>query len=298
MSFRSILRECTPPILVRAVRSVLKPPGDPIVRKTVRCVELIMRDSHNLPRYVAEHPLYDTALPAFVAFLIERTKQRVFFVDIGANVGDTAALVAAATGPDHVSFLCVEADDEFFSFLQENTKNLEVQACHVIAGANNRIDNAVIRSAGGSAAVVLGIGDPKQVIRVDDLIDGRPVDLIKIDTDGFEYEVLSGLSDTLTKQNPYLFVEFSPRHLQRYGQVAPSTVLSLLQSYGYISTIVYDNLGHPLGVFDLESDHLSRLTQYCIIKRTYIDILLSKGRIPLMEFYEHDLCRYPISALP
>jgi FkbM family methyltransferase len=263
----------------------------------MRSVELIMRESHNLPRYIAEHPFYDTVLPAFAVFLTERVERRLFIVDIGANVGDTAALVAAATGPDHVSFLCVEADDEFFSFLQENTKDIEVQACHVIAGANNKIDNVEIRSVGGSAAVVVGTGEPKQVVRVDDLIDGRLVDLIKIDTDGFEYEVLNGLSDTLNNQTPHVFIEFSPKHLRKYGQVEPSAVLSLLQSCGYISAIVYDNLGYPVGVFDLGGDSISYLDKYCAIKGTYVDILVSKTINLIMEFYEYDLHRYHIAAL-
>jgi FkbM family methyltransferase len=296
VAFRTILRECTPPILVRAVRSALRPSGDPVVRKTVRGVELLMRDSHNLPRYVDQHPLYDTALPAFVRLLVEELGRPIFIVDVGANIGDTAALVAAAAGADNIFFLCVEADDEFFPFLKENTKGLKVQTVHAIAGADNRVALAETRSTGGTSAVVLGSGESKNVVRIDDVIAGRSVDLIKTDTDGFEYEVLKGLSDTLTKQAPYLFVEFHPPLLRQYGNVDPSAVASLLLAYNYCWALAYDNLGNPMGLFDLNGEQFRYLVRYCEIKHSYVDLLLSKAKAPLLKFYERDLGRYTTSS--
>jgi hypothetical protein len=260
VAFRTILRECTPPILVRAVRSALRPSGDPVVRKTVRGIELLMRDSHNLPRYVDQHPLYDTALPAFVRLLVEELGRPIFIVDVGANIGDTAALVAAA------------------------------------AGADNRVALAETRSTGGTSAVVLGSGESKNVVRIDDVIAGRSVDLIKTDTDGFEYEVLKGLSDTLTKQAPYLFVEFHPPLLRQYGNVDPSAVASLLLAYNYCWALAYDNLGNPMGLFDLNGEQFRYLVRYCEIKHSYVDLLLSKAKAPLLKFYERDLGRYTTSS--
>jgi len=280
--------------MARAIRALLKSNDDPIVRKHVRGVELTLRESHNLPRYVDFHPYYDTALPVFATFLFREARRKISIVDIGANIGDTAALVAAAVGPENVSFLCIEANDEFIPFLKENTGKLEVQMVHAIAGAESRIAAAELRSTGGTSAVVLGTGASKPIIRVDDVIDGRPIDLIKTDTDGFEYEVLKGLSDTLAKQAPYLFVEFHPPLLHQYGNVAPLTVASLLQNYGYTNALAYDNLGFPLGLFDLGGDQFRYLAEYCKVKHSYVDLLLSKTKAPLLRFYEHDLRRYVV----
>ena len=51
------------------------------------------------------------------------------------------------------------------------------------------------------------------------------IDLIKIDVEGFEYQVLIGAKDTLTKYNPIIIIESFNDKFEK--------VNSLLNKYGY-----------------------------------------------------------------
>ena len=51
------------------------------------------------------------------------------------------------------------------------------------------------------------------------------IDLIKIDVEGFEYQVLSGAKKTLAKYNPVIIIESFANKFEQ--------VNSLLNSYGY-----------------------------------------------------------------
>jgi FkbM family methyltransferase len=52
----------------------------------------------------------------------------------------------------------------------------------------------------------MGTGESLPVIRLDEIVGSDPVHLIKIDTDGFEFHVLQGLTETLSRDSPYLFM--------------------------------------------------------------------------------------------
>ena len=69
------------------------------------------------------------------------------------------------------------------------------------------------------------------VARGDDVLDGAKVDLIKMDVQGWESEVLRGLSQTL-RCNPGLTVyfEYWPEGLRRAGERLSSPVDILRQS--------------------------------------------------------------------
>jgi hypothetical protein len=53
---------------------------------------------------------------------------------------------------------------------------------------------------------------------VDTLVSGVDVALLKIDTDGFEYEVLDGSRRTLQASRPLIFLEFHPELIRRPGR--------------------------------------------------------------------------------
>jgi hypothetical protein len=61
---------------------------------------------------------------------------------------------------------------------------------------------------------------------------GLEPDLLKIDVEGFEYEVLLGARGLLARRKPPICLELHLGLLERRG-VAPRQVVELLQSHGY-----------------------------------------------------------------
>ena len=83
------------------------------MRYRIGSVELELPLSHELPFYRHDHPRYDRQLGAIAAELGGPV------VDVGANVGDTAAAIRAESG---VPILCVEGDPRFFALLERNAR--------------------------------------------------------------------------------------------------------------------------------------------------------------------------------
>jgi len=267
---------------------------DVIVQRRIHGAELLLPLSHALPRIVADHPFYDSALPNFASFLRGTSSEKITIVDVGANVGDTAKLIAAATGADQVRFMCIEADESYLSLLRRNTAGLDVSIHNVIAGATTEEAHAtLLRTGRGTSSISIG-EEARPVVSLDDLVGNASVDLIKIDTDGYEAEVLRGAARLLTQGSAPCFIELSPWHIKTYGKVAPAEITNLLRSAGYTSAILYDNVGIPLGLFDLGDNAIHNIIDYCLVKQNfYLDILVAKDRELLVRFHDLDMRRYP-----
>jgi FkbM family methyltransferase len=277
------------------IKKLILPLGDPVVRKVVHGVELHLPLSHDLPRYVGQYPYYDTILPNLAKFLLkyEVGERKLVFVDVGANVGDTARLVSAKTGKDRISFICIEADEIYLPLLWQNTQDLSITVHNVIAASRTEdLDGSFVRDHAGTSSIIPG-KERRRAVALDELISNQNIDIIKIDTDGYEAQVLSGLSLTLARTDPLIFLEYSPRHLVRFGKTEPIKVLEILGTAGYRYAIIYDNRGHPMGFSELTSQAIHNLTAYClVVPGFYTDLLLTKDPDLLLRFYDWDLNRY------
>jgi FkbM family methyltransferase len=134
-------------------------------------------------------------------------------VDVGANIGYYTILLADKVGKKGKVY-AFEPDSTSFDILEKNIKA-------------NKLENVVaIKAAAGSREGKLelykseeNLGDHKlygkgkkeivKVIRLDDFIKEK-VDLIKIDTQGWEPEVIEGAKEIIKKWKPVMFLEYSP----------------------------------------------------------------------------------------
>jgi FkbM family methyltransferase len=249
---------------------------DPVVRHELpdrRSVLLHL--SHNYPYYKAAHPYYDTSLGRLASF-IEAQKGTLAMVDVGANVGDTLwQLPAESRG----RFLCIEADDKYFPLLELNTRGQDsVLSVKAICDERDRESNVTLVQKAGTSYISESGGSVKQHHQTLDQIvtstDFRP-NLVKIDTDGYDYKVLRGARDLLRNQRPVLFFELSPKHLVKAGE-DPVSIFGVLDELGYKYVFFYDSYGFPVvRVAASAKEQLSQLLAYAATKyEFYFDALL------------------------
>lgn len=285
MRLVDIARELTPPLFWRALaqakRSISRR-NDKLVLRTVHGVALLMDAEHALPVYAGTYPLYDTALPSFASFLVQHQSRAITVVDVGANIGDTACLIAAVAGRDNVRFVCVEADDAYLPMLRHNTAQLNAELVEAIAGRRSGIVKlASSRSGAGTSAFVVDTRTEHRMVSLDDLNCGH-VDILKVDTDGFDLEVLSGASATLRKTDA-LFTEFSPKHLREYGKCEPKALIDHIRAQGFNAALAYDNFGVPIGL--LRDEALSAICNYVDLQRLILlDLLFCRDEKLLTKF--------------
>jgi FkbM family methyltransferase len=197
---------------------------------------------------------------------------------VGANIGDTTCLISQVVPG---SFLCIEGDPGYFSILKENvqTMNLSVTCVQAFCGDNDGQMEGVITVKDGTGYFAVNDNQKTVMTSLQNIIMDNPefqyANLLKIDTDGFDFSVSRGAQKLLAESGPTVFFEFVPATLINKGE-QPLEIFSYFLSLGYQHGLFYDNFGLPLAVVDMDD----RLTLAEMIKRTnnnqtsYFDILL------------------------
>lgn len=254
---------------------------------------MLFPPSHDLPSFVANSPRYDTLLPEFLRFLRNDRPKKLLVVDVGANIGDTALLAAAKVGPQNIRIICLEADEQYLPILKANTENIDVEIICAIVGSSSKEEHVALRRSQGGTGAIVTSSRAAPVLALDDILINQAPDLIKIDTDGYDIEVLRGARQCLQTISPHLFVEYSPYHVRVHGREEPINMFSLLRNMGYSTTIIYDNAGYPICLLDLDSRELAMIVDYVDAKPgLYADLLVSKNKDLLARFYASDRKRF------
>jgi FkbM family methyltransferase len=177
-------------------------------------------------------------------------------VDIGANVGEITLLCSRLADPEGV----VDAfepnpkcADRIESAIARNRignirlhrKGLAEREAelHLSVPSDNSGEGtfagegAFIRegAAGADAGVRVRVETFRVPVGAGDTelaADPKPVNLIKIDVEGFEYNVLVGLSRTLAEQKPLVTTEVVAEHLGRAGKT-PADLFDWMGRLGY-----------------------------------------------------------------
>lgn len=143
-------------------------------------------------------------------------------VDVGANLGYYALLLARATGTDG-RIDCFEPEPDNLRTLRINVKeNGLAQVCiHPVAVGS---EDGLVRLALGLNGVVTAEGTIEvPLCRLDTVIEA-PLDLLKIDIEGYEGHALRGAEALLRSLRPNLFVELHPGLL-----TTPDTIEGLVK---------------------------------------------------------------------
>lgn len=166
-------------------------------------------------KYIGQRIALEKYEPYETQLILRQAKVDDVVVDIGANIGYYTVLLAdkvEKTGKVYA----FEPDKINFEILK---KNIEV---------NNLKNVEIINAAVGSKAGRLklhkskeNLGDHKlygsdkeieqvKIIKLDDYLKNKKIDLMKIDTQGWEPEVIEGARNIISKKKPIMFLEYSP----------------------------------------------------------------------------------------
>lgn len=265
--------------ILNYIRRLLLRYQDPIIKAQVGDKLLYMNFSHQLPIYLVQHILYDTALPRIIKKI--GTHKKLHIIDVGANIGDTTALIKSSN--KNVNILCVEGNITYSSLLKKNYfKDNSVFIEESFCSDNSEIKNIILSTNGGTATINLtaNINNQVEFFTLDEITKKYPeffkVDFIKVDTDGFDYKVLRGAIDILKNQQPFVFFELDKSFLSKNDEDIMS-IFDLFKKSEYESFILYDNYGYLIGLFDFtQLDIVENIINYMDNKKMYLDVLMVK----------------------
>lgn len=151
------------------------------------------------------------------------------FLDVGANVGNHALFAAMFLGASRV--VCVEPNPVAYGILRINIalNGQQDKVTLLPVGLSDHRGMASIQipphNLGGGTLTRDVAGANIPLLSGDELLAESPIDFIKIDTEGMELVVMNGLSETIRRHRPAMFVEVEDRNVDGF--------LQMMGTFGY-----------------------------------------------------------------
>jgi FkbM family methyltransferase len=230
---------------------------------------------HNLPPFQGAHRLYDRFLPV----LCSQLPPVGVIVDVGANVGDTiAAIIQTCTN----QIIAIEGYLPYFEILRGNLAVVDldrrVTAIHTLVGSGVQIGSLV---ADGGTATFHNRGSARMQ-SLDDVLANwlDQVVLLKVDTDGWDADVISSGMAMIKASRPMLFWEGGTS-----GAIAFESMYEKLAAAEYDLFWIFDNFGNLMlcecGIEELKYVDRYVASQYnhsCTRTIYYVDVLASTSK--------------------
>ncbi len=236
-----------------------------------------------LPGYQQSMKLYDRFLPV----LARHINSNRLIIDVGANIGDTTIAMLQRC---ENSFLCIEPSDVFFPYLETNLKMLSPADASRISTVKRlvgtgKISGTLNHKAGGTASLgVVQDSASATHFALDELVEAvSDVLLLKVDTDGFDFDVIQSAERILSSSEPILFWENEIS--EDFQQQGYHDLYSSLFNKGYRHVYIFDNFGNLISEeSDFETlrcinSYLYSMHKYrCTRTFYYTDILASTDK--------------------
>src|SRR3990172_4719368 len=213
--------------------------------------KLMFPYDHPLDRNQKKFKRYNAAFE-HIATIIFKKYPAYTAIDIGANVGDTAALIS---GGHNTPVLCIEGNKTYLEYLKKNAAHI---GSHIVieksfVGQDNlQLNLDLMEEKNGTASIVSAVVkgghnascnsvETKSLkIIMQQYPDFAASKLLKIDTDGFDFFIIKHSLDVIATMKPVLFFEYDPS-VSNNGQEDSLRVMKDLFGVGYKYHIVYDN---------------------------------------------------------
>jgi FkbM family methyltransferase len=280
---------------------------------TVGQVEISLPAQHALPKFRRKWRLYDEPL-RFVADGLRAMRGEFKAVDIGANVGDSAALLNAG---GRTAVLCVEGDPVYLPYLERNSAllgpQIVVERCFVDSHEGFADPRLLERGAGTTSAVgalTKAAAEGIPVHRLDAILERHPsflrAELIKVDTDGRDFDIILAHERYFGRHLPVLFFEYALTYSTNASEQALQCIKMLLK-IGYQRLVLFDNFGNRLvstgtaGIFEDLNPYLLSNQRYGTAVY-YFDVCAIAEADHGLDGYllkrTHDLVSVPIRGHP
>lgn len=203
--------------------------------------ELAVPSRHILRQLTQVQPYRDQAI-GIIAGQAGLKYPDLALVDVGANIGDTAARMASHASN---SLILVEPSDYFFRILRRNAEEIpnETLLLQSLVGDGSTISGSLDHWGGTAEFMDSETGPRVPTRRLSDIATAHQlgIALVKIDTDGFDFKIVLSSIDWLAETKPALFFEV---HVRSEGALSDANMtFGALAQIGYRRFLVWDDAG-------------------------------------------------------
>jgi len=253
------------------------------LRKTIQVgnYNIIMPGDNTLLNTYRIYPDFNSILGRLAQVIVKKYPGMTA-IDIGANVGDTIAIIKSKI---NIPVIGIEGDDVSYKYLEENTAQFSgVTIIKTFLSEKKKELNVTFESKGTNTTIIPSeAGDLTVSFQtLDEIINdskfkNTEVKLLKLDIEGYDTIVLRGAYDVIAKDQPVLFFEYNRDVMKKINEDGLSTLLSL-GNYGYNKIAFFDHKGRLLLATTMKNtEEITYLHQYGIGKNNllgYYDICI------------------------
>jgi FkbM family methyltransferase len=235
---------------------------------------------------------------AILAACIAKKYPDVTIIDIGANVGDTIAVVKTIID---LPIIAIEGDDTSFKYLELNAKQFRnINLIKAFLGESRKTMSVTVEKSGWNNTIIPNSNGEKEIIieTLDEVLVEKKLNtgnfkLLKIDTEGFDTIILRGCKKTILNNKPVLYFEYNGENMNAIGENGFDTLLQL-RDYGYNDIYIFDGLQNLIMATTLGNENtLKQLHNYAHTNTamiTYFDICMfhSEDAILAGEFLKSE----------
>jgi FkbM family methyltransferase len=228
------------------------------------------------------NPNYNNSI-GILAALVQSRFPKAWVVDVGANVGDTLAIIK---GHASLPVICVEGDAICYDLLQQNARLFDnVHLLRAFLSDQPGAMQIVTQKDGWNMTLTqAGPGHSGRTLQFETLdrlvqkLNPSAVKLMKVDTEGYDLRILRGASGILARDQPVITFELNRENLEPLGD-SVGDFFDYLVNLGYHHFILHDaggrlicalgqheksvfldlyqysNLGQPIYYFDISVFH-------------------------------------------
>ena len=230
---------------------------------------MVLPPEHPLSMWTSLYKDYDNFLPK----LVKEMSSNESIIDVGANVGDTLfRFIDTNSKPNYFS---IEADQYFFKYLKKNKglleKDIQDRVTLINELVGNNLKGHLTQKSNLGSKFLVESPDGLETKSLDKIIiDGniQNIKLIKVDVDGYDYNVLLSAMNEIKKNKPSLFFEYMSLNKTEYIEL-----IKKLYEIGYSEWTIINNYGSAifenkhykdvLGYIDSEKNSEIIIDIYC-----------------------------------
>lgn len=168
-------------------------------------------------------------------------------LDVGANVGDTIAIIKSAI---ELPVIGIEGDDFAFEFLKRNTMSLKnVTLIKTFLGEKIESKKVSMEKSGWNTTLIPNEDNGETIhlktldeVLAEEHLQNKTLKLLKIDCEGFDTIILRGSAKLIREKRPVIYFEYNRTNMDAIGEDGLSTLLTL-SAVGYRNVIFFDNKG-------------------------------------------------------
>lgn len=194
---------------------------------------IIDPDNGFIDQYIYTHGIYEDYILDLIA---THLPQNGVFFDIGANIGHHSLFAAAHLENKGTVYAFEPVPNLYAQFRKsaELNKFSNIQIYNYACGNSENIQSIAVnnKNLGQSSLIEMESAQKSisiQVKKLDDVFPNIPViNVMKIDVEGFEYEVLLGASNVIAKTKPAIILEYSPCLYDTFDSAVSTNILDYL----------------------------------------------------------------------